>query len=190
MRDIAFEIASNPKYDGYQSGLALMVYKCFDKKSSGSGVMPNQKLPNELRKSIIRKFKRGKVYSSFKDKIWGVDLADMQLISKCNIGIKYLLCVIDLFSKYAWVVALKDRKGVTIVNAFQNILDSLKRKPNKILIDQGTEFYNSSFKKWLDDNDIKMYSAFNKGRSVVAERFIRTLKNKIYKHITAVSKNI
>ena len=75
-----------------------------------------------------------------------------------------------------------------IVNAIQNILYSSKRKPNKIWVDQGSEFYSSSFKKWLDDNDIKMYSTYNKGKSVVAERFIGTLKNKIYKHMTIVSK--
>ena len=91
-----------------------MVYKFFDKKSKGAGVeneiKENQQLANELHKPIIRKFKKRKVYSSFKDNIWGVDLADMQLISKYNKGIRYLLCVIDLFSKYAWVVPLKDRK--------------------------------------------------------------------------------
>ena len=76
------------------------------------------KLANELHKPVIRKFKKRKVYSSFKDNIWGVDLADMQLISKYNKGIRYLLCVIDLFSKYAFVIPLKDKKGITIVNAF------------------------------------------------------------------------
>ena len=72
------------------------------------------------------------MYSSFKDKIWVVDLVDMQLISKYNKGIRYVLCAIDLFSKYAFVVTLKDEKGVSIVNAFQSILNNLKRKPNKI----------------------------------------------------------
>ena len=75
------------------------------------------------------------MYSSFKDNIWGVDLADMQLISKYNKGVRYIICVIDLFSKYAWVVPLKDKKGVSIANAFQNILDSSKRKINKIWVD-------------------------------------------------------
>ena len=112
----------------------------------------------------------------------------MQLISKYNKGIRYLLCVIDLFSKYAFVVPLKDKKGTTIVNAFQSILDSLKRKPNKIWVDQGSEFYKTHFKKWLKDNNIEMYSTYNKGKSVVVERFIRTVKNKIYKHMTAISK--
>ena len=90
-----------------------------------------------------------------------------------------------MFSKYAWVVPLKDKKGVSIVNAFQSILDSSKRKPNKIWVDQGSEFYNNHFKKWLKDNDISVYSTYNKGKSVVAERFIRTLKNKTCKHMTA-----
>ena len=114
----------------------------------------------------------------------------MQLIKKFNKGFRFLLCVIDFFSKYAWVVPLKDKKGVSIVDAFQKILDDSNRKPNKIWVDKGSEFYNSSFKKWLKDNDIEMYSIHNEGKSVVAERFIRTLKNKIYKYMTAISKNV
>ena len=174
-----------------------MVYKYFDKKSKGSGLKENQgnflqnlQLANELHKPIIRKFKERKVYSSFEGNIWGVDLADIQLISKHNKGMRYLLCVIDLFSKYAWLVRLKDKKGVSIVNAFQKILDSSKRKPNKTWVDQESEFYNSVFKKFMKDNDISMYSTYNEGKSVFAERYIRTLKNKICKHMTAFSKNI
>ena len=100
----------------------------------------------------------------------------MQLISKFNRGFRFLLCVIDIFSKYAWVVPSKDKKGVSIVDAFQKILDDSNRKPNKIWVDKGSEFYNSSVKKWLKDNNIEMYSIQNEGKSVVAERFIRTLK--------------
>ena len=114
----------------------------------------------------------------------------MQLISKRNKGIRYLLCVIDLFSKYAWVVPLKEKKRVSFINAFQKSLDSSKRKPNKIWVDQGSEFYNNSFKKWLKDNGISMYSTYNEGKFVVFERFIRKLKTKIYKHMTAISKNV
>ena len=103
LKDKAFVIGSNPKYGEYQRGLASMVYKFFDKKSKGSGIKneikENQQLANELHKPIIRKFKKRKVYSSFKDGISGVDLADIQLISKYNKGIRYLLCSIDLFSK-------------------------------------------------------------------------------------------
>ena len=118
LKNKALKIASNIKYNGYERGLASMVYKFFDKKSKGSGLTENQQLANELHKPIIRKFKKRKVYSSFKDNIWGVDLTDMRLISKHNKRIRYLLCLIDLFSKYAWVVPLKDKKGVSIVNAF------------------------------------------------------------------------
>ena len=103
---------------------------------------------------------------------------------------RFLLCVIDNFSKYAWVVPLKNEKGVSIVDVFQKILDDLDGKLNKIWVDKGSEFYNNSFKKWLRDNDIEIYSIHNKGKSVVAEIFIRTLKNKIYKYMTSMSKNV
>ena len=171
-----------------------MVYKFFDSKVEGSGAKnvnntkltpQNQQLAEELHKPIIKKFGKRKVYPAFKDNIWGADLADMQLLSRCNKGIRFLLCVIDIFSKYAWVVPLKEKKGVSIATAFQNILKQSNRKPNKIWVDKGSEFYNASFKKWLQDNDIVMYSTNNEGKSVVAERFIRTIKNKIYKHMTS-----
>ena len=110
-----------------------MVYKFFDKKSVGSGAVTaepsakhantkltpqNQQLAEELHKPIIRKFDKRKVHAAFKDNIWGADLVDMQLLSKYNKRIRFLLCVIDIFSKYAWVVPLKDKKGVSIVTAF------------------------------------------------------------------------
>ena len=98
-----------------------------------------------------------------------------------------MLCAIDLFSKYAFVVPWKDKKETTIANAFQSILENSKMKPNKIWVDdQGSEFYNTHFKKWLNDNNKEMYSKHNEGKSVVAERFIKTLKNKIYKYMTAI----
>ena len=174
LKNRAFDIAKDPKYDGYQRGLASMVYKFFDSKVSGSGaklISENEQLANELHKPIIRKFEKRRVYSTFKDNIWGVDLADMQLLSKYNKGIR----------KYAWVVPLKDKKGMSIVKAFQIILKQSNRKPNKIWVDKGSEFYNAYFKKWLQDSNIVMYSTHNEGKSVVAERFIRTLKSKIYK---------
>ena len=130
------------------------------------------------------------VYSQFKDNIWGVDLADMQSLSKKNKGSKYLLCAKDLYSKYGFVIRLKDKKGISLVNAFDQIIKQSKRKPNKIWVDRGSEFYNNNFKKWLSDNNIIMYSTFNEGESVVAERFIRTLKNKLYEHMTATGKNV
>ena len=193
-----------------------MVYKFFDKKSTAeprakhvieSGTTKSKDttkstaepsalarsflvLADELHKPVIKKFNKRKVYSQFKDNIWGVDLADMQSLSRKNKGIKYLLCAIDLFTKYTFVVPLKDKKGISITNAFNKIIKQSKRKPNKIWVDQGSEFYNNHFKKWLSDNNIIMYSTYNEGKSVVAESFIRTLKNKLYKHMTASGKNV
>ena len=208
LRDKAYDIASNPEYDGYQRGLASMVYKYFDSKialpdkkstaepsalaRTGSGFKkPSSSiLADELHKPIIRKLNKRKVYSQFKDNIWGVDLADMQSLSRKNKGIKYLLCAIDLFSKYAFVIPLKDKNGISVVNAFNKIIKQSNRKPNKIWVDQGGEFYNNVFEKWFSDNNIIMYSTYNEGKSVVAERFIRTLKNKLYQPMTATGKNV
>ena len=152
-RDKAFNIGKIPKYEGYQRGLASMVYKCFDKKSKGGGVnievKHNEQLAQKLHKPIIRNFKKRTVYSGSKDNIWEAYLAAVQLISKFNKGFRFLLCVIDIFGKYTWVVPLKDKKGVSIVDAFQKILDKSGRKPNKIWVDKGSEFYNSSFKKMV-----------------------------------------
>ena len=144
LHDKAFHIAKNPKYDGYERGLASMVYKFFDKKTSGSSFknenISNKELAEELHKPIIRKFNKRKVHSHFIGNIWGADLADIQLVSKFNKGFRFLFCVIDIYSKYAWVIPLKDKKGITITNAFQKILDQSNRKPNKIWADKGSGF--------------------------------------------------
>ena len=148
LRDKAFNIAKNSKYDGYQHGLASMVYRFFYKKASGGTIknenISNKELAEELHKPIIKKFKKRRVQSPFIDNIWGDSLADMQLISKFNKGISFLLCATEIFSKYAWVILLKDKKSITITNTFQKILDESNRKPNKILVDKGSEFYNRS----------------------------------------------
>ena len=123
LRDKAFNIAKNPKYDGYQRRIPSMVYRFFDKKNSGGRVknenILNKELAEEMHKPIIRKFERKKVHLPFIDNISGADIADMQLISKLNKGIRFLLCVIDIFPKYAWVILLKNEKGIIINNAFQ-----------------------------------------------------------------------
>ena len=142
-----------------------MVYKLFDKKSTGSGITTagpsalarsSSILADELHKPIINKFNKRKVLSQFKDNIWGVDLADMKSLSRKIKGIKYLLCAIDLYSKYAFVIPLKDKKGISVANAFNKIVKQSRKKPNKIWVDQRGEFYNNVFKKWLLDNDIIM----------------------------------
>ena len=118
-----------------------MVYKFFDEKSKASGIFaslanksanePNYRPANELHKPIIRKCKKGKVYSSYRDNIWGVDLANMQSLSKYDKGIKYLLCAIDLFSKYAWIIPIKDKKGTSNVNAFKKIISGKSEAGSK-----------------------------------------------------------
>ena len=105
-------------------------------------VISNKELANELHKPIIRKLEKRKVRSPFIDNIWGADLAVMQLISKFNKGFAFLLCVVDIYSKYAWVVLLKEKQGITITNAFQRILVESNRKPNKIWVSKGSKFYN------------------------------------------------
>ena len=132
-----------------------MVYKIFyskvtplDKKTvSGKGMENSNILAEELHKPVIKKSNKRKVYSQFRDNIGEVDLADTQSLNKKNKGTKYLLCVIDLFSKYAFVVPLKDKKGISIVNAFNKIIKQSNRKPNKIWVDQRSKFYNRVFKK-------------------------------------------
>ena len=193
-----------------------MVYKFLDKKSTsltdkstkGSGVTVaepsakhvnikltphNQQLAEELHKPIIRTFEKRKVHTAFKDNIWDADLADMQLLSKCNKGIRFLLCVIDIFSKYTWVVPLKDKKDISIVKAFKSILKQSNRKPNKIGLIKALNFTMLFLKNGCEIMIcimIVMYSTNNEGKSVVAERFIRTLKSKIYKYMTSISKNM
>ena len=142
----ALKIATDPGVNGYQRGLASMVYKFFNESTKRPGInlqansLNNEVLVEELHKPIIKNFKRTKVYSSFKDNIWGVDLTDLQLISKYNKGIRYILCVVDLFSRYAWVIPLKNKKEESIVEGFKNISDDSNRKPNKIWVGHGSEF--------------------------------------------------
>ena len=108
----------------------------------------------------------------------------MESLSSKDKSVKYLLCAIDVFAKYAWVNTLKDTKGKTVLNAFIETANESNRKPNKLWVDQGREFYNKLMQEWLDNNDILIYSTHNEGKSVIAERFIKTLKYKIYKRMT------
>ena len=143
-------------------------------------------MPNKELTKLLENLKKWKVYWSFIDNNWGADLTDMQLVSKFNKGLWFLWCVTDIFNKYAWVIPLKDKKGIRVANAFQKNIDESNRKQNKIWL----EFSKRSMKSWLEKNAIEMYSTNNKRKSVVAERFIRTLKKKIYKCVTSISKNV
>ena len=131
-----------------------MVYKFFDKETSGRRIknenIPNKELAKEFHKAIIRKSNKREVHSPFIDNIWGADLADTKLIIKCNKELRFLLCVIDIYSKYAWVIPLKDKKGITITNAFQKFLKESSGKANRIWVDKGSEFYKRSVKSWLE----------------------------------------
>ena len=142
----------------------------------------NSSLENSREKTFIQ------IYI-FRNNIWRVDLADLQSLSKYNKGINFLSCAIDLFSKYALVASLKYKRGITIVNAIHKIISKV-RKPNKIWVDQGGEFYNKLLKRFLKINNIKTDSTYNKVNSVFPERFIIMLKNKISNHITVFSKNV
>ena len=104
----------------------------------------------------------------------------MQLISKFNKEFRFLLWVLDVYSKYAWVIPLENKIGITITNAFQKNLDESNRKPNKIWLDKVSEFYNRSVKSFLLNNDVEIYSIYNEEKTVYSEKFIGTLKNKIF----------
>ena len=163
-----------------------MVYRFFDKET-GSGISVNAQLAEELHKPVIKKLKRRKIYARLKGNIWSSDLAEMESLSSKNKNVKYLLCVIDVFTKYGFVKPLKDEKGKTVLTAFIKIVNESNRnnKPNKLWIKQGREFYSKLMQEWLDNNDILIYSTHNEGKSVIPERFIKTSKAKIYKKMTA-----
>ena len=150
MRDKVIIVAKIAKHYGYQRGPASMTCKFIDKKVSGGTVenenISNKELSEELHKPIIKKFRERTVESPLVDNISGADLTDMQLITKFKEGICFLLCLIDVFSKYVWVILLNDKSGLTITNAFQKILDESNCKPNKIWVDNGSEFCYRSMK--------------------------------------------
>ena len=140
LKDRAYEIAKNPKYDEYQRVLASMVYKFFF-------LSVNKELPQELHKPLIKKFKSNKAYARFKDNIWAADLTEMGSLSSKKQGIKYLLFVVDVFIKYAWVKPLKDEKGKIVHNGFIETVNESNWKPKKLWVDQRREFYNSPMQK-------------------------------------------
>ena len=111
-------------------------------------------------------------------------------IDKLNYGFRFLLCGIGIYSKDAWVVYLKDKIEIAIANAFQKILDESESNSNKIWVDKRSEFYNRSIKSFQRKNDIEMYSTHDERKALITARLIRTLKNKIYKYMTSISRNV
>ena len=142
-------------------------------------------ISNELHKQVIRNFPKRRVVALHTNQIWAMDLIDMVEYAKQNDGDKYILCIIDVFSKFAWCIPLPDKKAVTILKAFKNVIKQSKRKPEKVWCDRGSEFYNELFKAFLDDNNITLYSTYGESKSVVVERFNRTIKNWLWKYFTA-----
>ena len=134
-------------------------------------------LAEELHKPVKRKFKKRRVMVNGIDKIWAADLADMKAFEDYNDGYTFLLLVIDIFSKYGWIVPLKNKKGKTVAEALKNIFE--KRKPEKLWTDKGTEFKNKDVKKLIE-----IYSTENEEKSSIVERWIRTMKEKMWKYFT------
>ena len=140
-------------------------------------------LADELHKPARKKFQRRRVLVSGIDKIWAADLADMKAFSKDNKGVTYLLCVIDIFSKYGWLVPLKDKTGKSVASALRVIFE--ERKPEKMWVDKGKEFYNKDVKDLIE-----LYSTENEEKSSVVERWIRTMKERMWKYFTDNNTNV
>ena len=141
-------------------------------------------LAKELHKPVIRKFQRRRVIVKSLDEIWGIDLVDMQEWAKLNDGYKYILTIIDCFSRYAWAIPLKDKSASSVTEAFTKLFKH-GRIPTKLWNDEGSEFYNSSLSKLLSKHNITMYSTYGDHKSAVVERFNRTLKEKMWQQFTA-----
>ena len=137
-----------------------------------------------LHKPVRRHFKRNRVIVGGIDELWQMDLADMQSMQKFNDGYRYLLVCIDVFSKYAWVIPLKNKTGPTLVEAFNTILAS-GRKPEQIQTDQGTEFFNKHFQALMKKEGIVLYNTYNETKASIVERLIRTLKTKMWRYFTS-----
>ena len=142
-----------------------------------------EKLADELHTPIQRKFTRRRVIVYHIDEIWAADLVEMQQFSKWNKGYRYLLMVIDVFSKYGWIVPLKDKKGESVTKAFSEIFKE-GRKPQYLWVDKGKEFYNKHLKDLLEKYNIQIYSTENEEKSSVVERWNRTIKTKMWKQFT------
>ena len=145
----------------------------------------SQQLAEELHKPITRNFRKRRVISYGVDKIWAAVLVEIQKYSKWNKGIKYLLTVIDVFSKYGWIEPLKDKKTESVSLAFDHIFKKSKRKPEKLWTDKGSEFVGKHFKEFLKTHYIKLYHTENEEKSSIVKRWNKTMKNKMWKMFSA-----
>ena len=166
-------------------GLGHKVKKREEGSNEEKVVGPFEELAEELHKPVRRKFERRHVDVFGIDDMWGCDLVEMQEWNYQNKGFRYMLNVIDVFSKYAWSIPLKDKKGLTVVQAFKQIVKQSGRIPKHIWVDKGKEFYNKNMDEWLQENNIIRYSTYGEHKSAVVERFNRTLKEIMWKRFTA-----
>lgn len=181
----ADEIANNSMYDDVQRKDANFISGIMKTKAKFGLGMWNEELADELHAPVRRKFKRRRVISYDVDDVWSCDLVEMQEWSEQNRGYRYMLNVIDVHSKYAWSIPLKDKTGKTVLDAFKQIVKSSGRKPDHVWVDEGKEFYNKHMDEWIEANDIIRYSTHGEHKSAVVERFNRTLKTIMWKRFTA-----
>ena len=172
-------------YNQKQWGTFLVKNIISSKKKLGLGNNPNEILSQELHKPKRVNFERRRVISNHIDHIWGIDLITMIKYSKQNNNYKYILTVIDFFSKHSWCYTLKNKNSNEIINSFKDIFKKSKRKPKMIQSDEGSEFTNKQVQKFFNDNNIKWYHTYNRDiKCSICERFNRTILNKIYKNFT------
>lgn len=141
----------------------------------------SKQFASEIHHRVVRKFPRRKIIVHRLDEIWAVDLASMESVASYNDGYKFILCIVDLFSRFAWCVPLKNKSATTVLNAVKEVIAKSGRSPEKSWSDKGSEFYNKVFLGWAKDHDIVVYSTFGDSKSAVVERFIQTLRELISK---------
>jgi len=141
--------------------------------------MSLKEFASEIHHRARRKFPKRKVVVFRKDEIWAMDLAQMNAYEEFNDGYKYILCIVDVFSKYAFCVPLKNKNSETVLSAVKKVISDSGREPEKFWVDKGSEFYNSKFKHWLKEKNITIYSTYGESKSSIVERFILSLKELI-----------
>ena len=160
----------------YQSNMSI--YDTAKEKRVNAPAWKKQ-LSRELLKPKQKVFPRRRIFSPNVDNIWTMDLLDLQKLSRVNRKFKYILVVLDVFSRFAWARPLKSKGGECVKTVLQNIIETSERKPYKVWSDNGSEFYNSKVGELFKRYDIKLYSTHNEPKATIAERFIRTLRGKI-----------
>ena len=186
LKELYFNIKNPHSYSGLSSLLREVKKRKLKIKDDKVREWLLQQEEYTLHRPIRKKFKRNKVIVTGIDDTWQADLVDISKLANQNNGIKFLLTCIDVFSKYAWVIPIKNKSGKTITEAFKEIIE--KRQPTKIQTDKGKEFLNSEFLNYLKSKKIKLYTLESELKACVVERFNRTLKEKMWRYFTHVGK--